>query len=338
MLYPGLDNVIKTTVTLPDANLEYSQMTSLTDINISNYPLLKNVPNGFGLIPNPAVTLTLTDNPQLSRFPYSICVSDNVSNIDLARSNASKYIDWNQQIHQHSLRTDHRRLLKPIYINRACGAALYNSVEVLNLANNSLSCDATDYDGSHARRLEECTVMGLSKFIALRHIILDDNDFTVIGLPVVSNLIHIVSRENEDGIVSFENNKVQQIKIGELFLFSTQHVTRTPNFEKILNTYFFCCFVPGAYKKLETKRCLSTVLNTYGLEQITSIDLRGAIISYEDLVDSKSMLLTETMNSIVKFEFDTVSIIYEFQLSAQGGGAARPWECAAAGWRLAPER
>lgn len=215
-------------MTLPDANLEYSLMISLTLINISNYPLLRNVPNGFGLIPNPALTVILTNNPQLSKFPYTVCASNNISQIDLTQSNASKYIDWNQQIKQHSLRIHHRSPFKPIDISKACGAALYNSLEVLNLANNSLFCDAIDF-GSKKQRdkktsmasskflasMATCTVLGLSKFKALRHINLDDNDFTVIGLPVVSNLIHIISHEKDDGIISFKNNKVQQLKLGE---------------------------------------------------------------------------------------------------------------------------
>ena len=213
----GLDNVVKTTVTLPDANLEYRQMISLTAINVSNYPLLRNVPNGFGLIPNPALTMTLTNNPQLSNFPYTICASNNISQIDLTQSNASKYIDWNQQIKQHSLRIDHRSPFKPIDISKACGAALYNSLEVLNLANNSLSCDAINFDKkeSNLKRMETCSILGLSKFVALRHINLDDNDFTKIGLPVVSNLIHIISHEKDDGIISFKNNKVQHVTVGE---------------------------------------------------------------------------------------------------------------------------
>ena len=159
----------------------------------------------------------LTNNPQLSKFPYTVCASNNISQIDLTQSNASKYIDWNQQIKQHSLRIDHRSPFKPIDISKACGAALYDSLEVLNLANNSLFCDAMDFGDRKKTSMDTCTVLGLSKFKALRHINLDDNNFTKIGLPVVSNLIHIISHENDDGIISFKNNKVQQVTIGEFF-------------------------------------------------------------------------------------------------------------------------
>ena len=71
--------------------------------------------------------------------------------------------------------------------------------------------------------------------------------------------------------------------------------------------FYYYCVVLGGYPRLESSRWLSAVLNTHGVEHFTNVDLRGSIVSYEDLVHSKSLLLTGEMKSIEEFTLDAVT-------------------------------
>ena len=60
-------NVMATNfTTLPHAIHEYSQMIALEFIDVSNSPTLKNLPSGFGYIPNEKLNIKATNNSQSS--------------------------------------------------------------------------------------------------------------------------------------------------------------------------------------------------------------------------------------------------------------------------------
>ena len=52
---------------------------------------------------------------------------------------------------------------------------------------------------------------------------------------------------------------------------------------------------------------MSAVLNTHGVEHFTHVDLRGSVVSYEDLVHFNSLFLAGEMKSIEELTLDTIS-------------------------------
>ena len=232
-----LENIMHSSHTLPDAFKAYSLMTKLESINISHNPLLTNVPKGIGHVPRSGLKLILTGNPKLKQFPYSLCSSNTLSYLDVSQSNASTSIDWSGQLFE----IDDGN----IKINQACGDALYDTLETLSLANNKLVCKGTMYDDSLK---QNCSLIGINKFVKLRYINLDNNNLTRLNIAAVSNLNHVL--EKDGGVVTLHNNNIESL-----------HLT--------------------GYSSSVTKKWLGAVLQTCGVEHLTNLNLYANNVVYQ---------------------------------------------------------
>ena len=245
------ENIMTTSTELPNAKEIYSQMFNLTEINVSNNPSLTNAPKGWGYIPSQALSITLTNNPQLSTFPYSICAAGNLNKLDVTDSNASKHIDWsNQLLHylNENVTSTWRAVRLPvsaaIFINTACKSSLNPTLEVLSLANNNLTCTRND---------DNCSFVGLSTFTNLRRINLNDklyNPTIVMKFRTISNLISIFKKT--DGEITFAGNKVTELQL-------------------------------TGYPHNETKKWCNSVMRSAGVDHLKNLDLSGSFLSYDDL-------------------------------------------------------
>ena len=248
------ENIMTTNTELPNAKEIYSQMFNLTEINVSNNPFLTNAPKGWGYIPSQTLSITLTNNPQLSTFPYSICAAGNLNKLDVTDSNASKHIDWsNQLLHylNENVTSTWRAVRLPvssaIFINTACKSSLNPTLEVLSLANNNLTC---------TRNNDDCSFVGLSTFTNLRRIDLNDklyNPTILMQYQTISNLISIFKRT--DGEITFVGNKVTKLQL-------------------------------TGWPREETKKWCNQVMRSAGVDHLKNLDLSGSFLSYEDLSTS----------------------------------------------------
>ena len=298
-------NVMATNfTTLPHAIHEYSQMIALEFIDVSNSPTLKNLPSGFGYIPNEKLNIKATNNSQLAVFPYSICASPHLKAIDLKNSNASVSIDWAHQIYDYRAQqqqsanaalqvpvgggdggTRSTEIIdssnagsgsasdggKVIYINNACGTELYPTLKRLSIAANELQCTASDYND---RSVVHCSVLGFDQFVNLYHLNLNDNNFTSLGLPLASNLIHVLSNDGGEGVVTFIGNAITSITM-------------------------------KGYKREETVQWLSRVTATFDVKQVTRLDMNSANTKFSDLLLNGSPLLVNSMHNLIYLEIDT---------------------------------
>jgi hypothetical protein len=121
---------------LPDAIDEYSLMTKLVTIDVSNSQTLKRAPFGWAYVPNEKLTIDLHGATNFVDLPFQLCSSKtNLSKIDLKGTVAESTINWTGQLFAAN------STFKVGSLNGACMEAL-KSVVSLSLANNSLTVKA----------------------------------------------------------------------------------------------------------------------------------------------------------------------------------------------------
>ena len=118
---------------LPDAVDEYSLMTKLVTIDVSNSQTLTGAPLGWAYVPNEKLNIDLHGATNFFDLPFQLCSSKtNLSKIDLKGTLAESKIDWTGQL------LAANSTFKVGSLNGACMEAL-KSVVSLSLANNNLT-------------------------------------------------------------------------------------------------------------------------------------------------------------------------------------------------------
>ena len=130
---------------LPDAVNEYSLMTKLVAIDVSNSQTLNRAPLGWAYVPNEKLSIDLHDSLHFFDLPFQLCSSKtNLSNIDLTGTVAESTINWEGQL------VAVNSTFKVGSLNGACLKAL-KSVVSLSLAKNNLTIKAGEDENSENR-------------------------------------------------------------------------------------------------------------------------------------------------------------------------------------------